>query len=89
MATVRIQEVTSPGCTMCAAAKKMLEEEIKPLYPDIEIEYIEWTEPEGIEMIQNFGIMIMPGIIVNGELLSFGGLTKSDLIKKIESIRSS
>lgn len=86
MAKIKIQEVTSPGCSHCAAAKKILEEEIKPQFPDVEIEYIDMTTEQGQKMIQDYGIMSSPGIVINGELFSVGGLNKNKLIEKIKSL---
>lgn len=86
MSKIKIQEVTSPGCSHCAAAKKILEEEIKPNYPDVEIEYIDMMTEQGEKMVREYGIMSSPGIIVNGELFSMGGLDKNKLIEKIKSL---
>lgn len=86
MSKVKIQEVTSPGCSHCAAAKKILEGEIKPRFPEVEIEYIDMTTEQGQKMIQGYGIMSSPGIIVNSELFSVGGLDKNKLIEKIKSL---
>ena len=86
MNKIKIQEVTSPGCGHCAVAKKILEEEIKPQFPDVEIEYIDMISEQGQKMIQDYGIMTSPGIIVNGELFSIGGLDKNKLIEKIKSL---
>ena len=86
MAKIKIQEVTSPGCSHCAAAKKILEGEIKPQFPDVEIEYIDMMTEQGQKMIQDYGIMSSPGIIINGELFSVGGLDKDKLIEKIKSL---
>ena len=71
---------------MCAVAQRILENEIKPQYENVEVEYIEATSDKGITMLQEHSIMVLPGILVNGELLSFGGLTKEDLIQKITSL---
>ncbi|MDP3725588.1 MAG: thioredoxin family protein [bacterium] len=86
MTKIKIQEVTSPGCSHCAAAKKILEEEIKPQFPDVEVEYVDMTTERGQKMIQDYGIMSSPGIIVNGELFSVGGLDKNKLVEKIKSL---
>ena len=86
MTKVKIQEVTSPGCSHCAAAKKILEGEIKPHFPDVEIEYIDMTTEQGQKMIQDYGIMSSPGIVINGELFSVGVLDKNKLIEKIKSL---
>lgn len=86
MNKIKIQEVSNPGCSHCAAAKELLEKEIKPNFPDVEIEYIEMMSEQGQKMVQEYGIMSSPGILVNGELFSVGGLNKEKLIEKIKSL---
>lgn len=86
MSKVTIQEVVSPECRHCAAAKEILENEIKPQFPNVEVEYIDMLSEQGQKMIQDYGIMSSPGIIVNGELFSMGGLNKDKLIEKIKSL---
>lgn len=83
---IKIQEVTAPGCSHCAEAKKILEGEIKPQFPEVEIEYIDMLSEEGQKMVQEHGIMASPGILINGELFSTGGLSKEKLIEKIKSL---
>ncbi len=70
---------------MCAAAKEVLEKDIKKQFPNVEVEYIEFVSEEGQEMAQEHGIVLLPGIFVNGELFSFGGLDKKKLIEKLEA----
>ena len=84
---IKVVEITSPGCSHCAAAKKILEEVVKPQFPDISIEYISVTSPEGMELVGKYGIMSSPGVIVNGELFSVGGLDKNKLIAKIQELK--
>lgn len=86
MSKVTIQEVSTPGCSSCAAAKRILEEEIKPQFPDVKIEYIDMLSEEGQKIVQDHGIMSSPGILINGELFSSGGLDKEKLVEKIESL---
>lgn len=85
MSKVKIQEISTPGCSSCANAKEFLEEEIKPNFPNVEIEYIEMLSDQGQKMVREYGIMSSPGIIVNGELFSVGRLDKNELIEKIKS----
>ena len=87
MSKIKIQEVSAPGCVNCAKAKKILEGEIKSEFPNVEFEYIEMMSDQGQKMIQEYGIMSSPGIIVNGELFSVGGLNKDKLIEKINSLQ--
>jgi len=86
MNKVKIQEVSTSGCSSCAAAKELLEKEIKPNFPDVEVEYIDMMTEQGQKMVQDYGIMSSPGIIVNGELFSVGGLDKDKLTEKIKSL---
>jgi len=81
---IKIQELSAPGCSHCATAKKILEEEIRPQFPEVEIEYVDMLSEEGQKMVQQYGIMTSPGIIINGELFSVGGLDKNKLIEKIK-----
>jgi len=83
---IKITELTSPGCVHCAEAKKIFEEDIKPNFPNVEIEYVDMLTEEGQNLIQEYGIMSSPGIIVNGELFSMGGLNKNKLIEKLKSL---
>jgi len=86
MNKIKIQEVSTPGCANCAAAKELLEKEIKPNFPDVEVEYIDMMDEKGQKIVQDYGIMSSPGIIINGELFSIGGLDKDKLIEKIKSL---
>lgn len=88
MVKIKIQELSTPGCTHCAAAKKLLEGEIKPQFPNVEIEYVDMLSEEGQKMVQQYGIMSSPGIVVNGELFSMGGLDKNKLVAKIKELIS-
>ncbi|MFY9457755.1 MAG: thioredoxin family protein [Candidatus Spechtbacterales bacterium] len=83
---IKIQEISSPGCGHCAAAKKVLEEEIKPQFSEVEVEYLDLFSDEGQKLVSEHGIMSSPGIIVNGELFSVGGLDKKKLIAKIKQL---
>lgn len=83
---IKIQEVSTPGCTHCKAARELLEKEIKKQFPNVEMEFIDMMTEKGMELVQKYGIMASPGIIVNGELFSTGGLDKNKLIDKIKSL---
>ena len=86
MSNITIQEVAAHGCSKCANAKKVLEETIKPNYPNVTIEYIDMLSDQGQKMVQEYSIMSSPGIVVNGELFSMGGLDKEKLIEKIKAL---
>ena len=86
MSKIKIQEISTPGCSHCAAAKKILEEDIKSQFPEVEVEYLDLFSDEGQKLVQEHGIMSSPGIIVNGEVFSVGWLNKGKLIEKIKQL---
>ncbi len=80
---MKIQFLTMTGCHNCEAAKKIFDE-IMPDFPDAEVEEIDITTPKGQELVQKYSVMSSPGIIINGELFSTGGVDKEKLIKKLK-----
>lgn len=82
---INIQFVTVPGCHECAKAKEVFEQ-LKPRYPQMQIEEIDATTPKGMELVQKYGIMSSPGIIINNELFSTGALNKEEFVKKLASL---
>ena len=81
----KIQFLTMIGCHNCAAAKKIFDE-IMPNFPKVEIKEIDIAKPEGQKLVQKFGIMSSPGIVINGELFSTGGVDKEKLVAKLKSL---
>ncbi len=82
---ITIIEISSPGCHHCEKAKEILEE-IKQEFPEVEVRYVDILSKEGQNLVQRYEIMSSPGIIVEGELFSVGGLDKNQLIEKIRSL---
>ena len=83
---MKLQFLTMPGCHNCEAAKKIFDE-IMPDFPNVEVEEIDMTTPEGQELVQKYGIMSSPGIIINGELFSTGGVDRTKLIEKLKTLK--
>ena len=81
-----IQLVKTPHCAVCARVRKMIDAEVKPLFPDLEVEEFDAITPQGQEMVLKYGIMTSPGVIINGELFSMGGADKEALIKKLKEL---
>jgi glutaredoxin len=86
MNTIKIQELSTQGCSHCKEARKILEQEIKSQFPNVEMEFVDMLTEQGQKMVQQYGIMSSPGIIVNEELFSMGGLDKDKLIEKIKEL---
>lgn len=83
---IKIQFLTMPGCHNCAAAKKIFDE-ILPDFSNVEVQEINMTTPEGQELIQKYSIMSSPGIVINGELFSTGGVNRGKLVGKLKSLQ--
>lgn len=83
---VNVQFVTVPGCHECEKAKKFFEE-LRPQYPEMQIEEIDATTSRGMEIVQKYGIMASPGIIIDNELFSTGALNKEDFVKKLNELK--
>lgn len=83
---VKIVEVNTPGCSHCAEFKKFYETEIAPKYKNIEIEFVSVMDPKGQELVSKHMIFASPGIIINDELFSTGGVDKKKFIEKITAL---
>lgn len=83
---IKLQILTSKSFVHCAEAKEILKE-IRPDFPELEIEEIDMAAKQGQEMINKYMIMSSPGIIINDELFSVGGVKKDKLIVKLRELK--
>ena len=83
---LKVQFLTMDGCHSCATVKKAIEE-LKPEFPNLEIEEIDITTPKGQELVQKYQIMASPGIIINGEIFSTGPVSKGELREKFTEMK--
>ncbi len=82
----KIQFLTMAGCHSCEAVKKIFDE-IMPEFKDkVEVVEIDIASPEGQELAGKYGVMASPGIVINDELFSTGGVDKDKLIEKLKSL---
>ena len=84
---INIKFVTVPGCVHCAAAKEIFKE-LKPQYLEMEVEEVDATTDKGMELVSKYGIFASPGIIINDELFSTGGLNKEKFIEKLDLLKN-
>lgn len=85
MKPIALQELSSPGCHNCEAFKTFWEEEQKN-WPNVTFTDLSITTPEGQELVQKHSIFASPGIIINGELFSTGGVNKDDFLAKLKQL---
>ncbi len=85
MREVTLVALTSPGCHNCAAFKEMWEEE-KANWPNVKFTDVSLMDPAGQALVQKYQIFASPGIIIDDELFSSGGVDKDAFIKKLEEL---
>lgn len=85
MREILLEELSSPGCHNCAGFKEFWEAE-KANWSNVTFKEVSILDPEGQEMVQKYQIFASPGIIINGELFSTGGVNKDDFIKKLTEL---
>lgn len=85
MKDIVLEELSSPGCHNCEAFKAFWEEE-KKNWPNVTFKDVSIITPEGQEMVQKYQIFASPGIIINGELFSTGGINKNEFLAKLKAV---
>ena len=84
-AKILLQELSAPGCLHCKEFKEFWES-IKSEWPNVEFEEVSVVTPEGQELAQKHMIFASPGIIINGELFSTGGVDKKKFVEKLKEL---
>ncbi|MEK7519886.1 MAG: thioredoxin family protein [Patescibacteria group bacterium] len=85
MKPILLEEVSSPGCHSCRAFREWWDT-MKQEYPNVTIKEVDLTTDEGQALVQKHMIFASPGIIVNGELFSTGGVDKEKFLAKIKEL---
>ena len=83
--TVILKELSIPGCVACAQFDKVWVEMQKE-FPQVQYEKIDATSAEGQKMVVDYGIFSAPGILINGELFSTGGVNRNQLSTKLREL---
>lgn len=83
MSEIVLEELSSPGCHNC----KVFEEywhTVEKDFPSVKYQNVSILTPEGQALAVRHGIFASPGIVINGELFSTGGINKEEFLKKIK-----
>lgn len=75
--------MTSLGCRPCTRVKRILNE-LQVEMPDLTVEELEFTSPDGSKLAMENGILYPPAVFVNGTLIAKG---KIDADKMTATIR--
>lgn len=84
---IKVTLIRPSGCQHCVAVKATLEK-MKSDYPELAIEEIDMTTPEGQALVQKHGILSSPGILINGELFAMGGTTEKQLRERFDELKT-
>jgi glutaredoxin len=85
MKEIQLEVVTSPGCTHCHAFEEYWKT-IESNWANVKHVVHDVTTPEGQELVQKHMIFSSPGIILNGELFSMGGIDKQKFLDKLAEL---
>lgn len=88
MATVVFKELSSPGCHNCKALEEYWHT-IEKDFPGVTYQNVSILTPEGQELAVKYGIFASPGVILNDELFSTGGVDKEKFRQKLTELSSS
>ena len=82
---IKVTLISPAGCSHCEQVKGTFEK-LKTDYPDLVLEEIEATTPEGQALIMKHGILSSPGILINDEFFAMGGAKEKQLRKKFKAL---
>lgn len=71
-------QILGPGCAKCTRLMETAEAAAKELGVDCQLEKI-----SDINQIMSFGVMMTPGLVVDGEVKSVGKVPSLDEMKKM------
>lgn len=81
-AVIRIQLLTSPDCAHCETVRALLIR-VQTDRQDVAVEEIDATSPLGLRLSIEHGVLVMPGVIVNGRFLAMGAVTEAALRQEL------
>lgn len=76
---MKIEILTTPGCSNCSVVEKMLDE------MGVSYDVVDVTEKP--EYLQKYPVYTAPGVVINGKLEFTGVPKKQKLIEKIEDMK--
>ena len=79
---IEVKVLRTPGCSHCAMVLKELEE----LKEEFDLNIVEIDVVEHPEEATKYGIMVSPGVVINGKLASQGPVSKEELRKKLREL---
>ena len=87
MKEVVVESLSSLGCHNCEVFEAFWHS-VESQYPNVKYRNVSITTPEGMEMASKYSIFTSPGIVINGELFSTGGVDRDKFIQKIKELNA-
>lgn len=84
---MNVEVLASPGCHNCRAFEEWWATVARD-WPQVTVAKKDITTPEGQELAQKYMIMASPGVVINGELFSTGGVDKEKFLAKLHALSS-
>lgn len=85
MKPVELLELSSPGCSHCAAFERFWHS-IEKDWPSVTYKNVSVTTTEGQELAGKHMVLAAPGIFLNGELFATGGYDEKRFLEKLASL---
>lgn len=71
-------KILGPGCAKCHSLLRAVREAVTEMKLDIPVE-----EVKDLKKIMEYPILMMPGLVIDGRVVSSGKVLKKDEIKKL------
>ncbi len=81
-APAQITLLTQPSCSMCTHAKSVLHR-LKQEYR-LSIQELDLTSPDGQQLASRAGVMFAPGLLLDGQMFSFGRVPERKLRRALD-----
>ena len=85
MKEVELIELSAPGCSHCRAFQEFWHS-VEANWSLVKFREVSVTTPEGQALAGQHMIFASPGIILNGELFSTGGVNKEKFLAKVKEL---
>lgn len=85
MKNITVEELSAPGCVHCAEFEKFWHS-VESEWPNVQYKNVSLVTPEGQELASKHMIMSSPGIVINGELFSTGGVNNEEFLAKLKDL---
>lgn len=83
---ILIRLLTAAECAHCQEVRALLQH-VQADDPDVMVEEIDAASPPGLRLSIEHGVLVMPGIILNGRFLAMGSITEAHLRRELAAAR--